>query len=177
VYRLHYFIINEACLWPRLFLYHPSLRTPKRDNMRQAVRQVLIGDNGVKLSLRKAAQENGVSFQTLQRYVKKTRCNIDAIGESSMKSNYKHRLVFNENQENELASYVIKCSKMCYGRTTKDTRNLAYEMAHLNSIKIPANWHRTKMAGIDWLYGFLKRHPNLSIRATWRLQPFKSIIF
>lgn len=138
--------------------------TFSEENMRQAVRQVLIGDNGVKLSLRKAAQENGVSFQTLQRYVKKTRCNIDAIGESSMKSNYKHRLVFNENQENELASYVIKCSKMCYGRTTKDTRNLAYEMAHLNSIKIPANWHRTKMAGIDWLYGFLKRHPNLSIR-------------
>lgn len=78
--------------------------TFSEENMRQAVRQVLIGDNGVKLSLRKAAQENGVSFQTLQRYVKKTRCNIDAIGESSMKSNYKHRLVFNENQENELAS-------------------------------------------------------------------------
>lgn len=54
---------------------------------------------------------------------------------------------------------------MCYGKTTKDTRVLAYEMAKINSKKIPSSWENNKSAGVDWLQGFLKRHnKDLSIR-------------
>jgi hypothetical protein len=50
-------------------------------------------------------------------------------------------------------------------QTAKDTRVLAYEMAKINSKNIPASWEKNKMAGIDWLQGFLKRHTKeLSIR-------------
>lgn len=133
--------------------------------MRTAVRQVLIGEGGVKLSLRKAAEENGLSFQTLQRYVKKEREKTDPNMQISMKSQYKHRLIFTDNEERALVDYVIMCSKMCYGQTTKDTRELAYEMAKINQKKIPLSWEINKLAGIDWLQGFLKRHSKqLSIR-------------
>lgn len=139
--------------------------TFSEEDMRRAVRQVLVGEGGIKLSLRKAAAQNRVSFQTLQRYVKKEQNKTNSDVQLPMKSNYKHRLVFSDEEEKDLVNYVIKCSKMCYGKSTKDTRLLAYEMAKINSKKIPLSWEKNKSAGIDWLQGFLKRHNNeLSIR-------------
>ncbi|KAK9722958.1 CENP-B N-terminal DNA-binding domain [Popillia japonica] len=109
--------------------------------MKRAVLQVLKGKKGVKLSLRKAATENGLSFQTLQRYVKKEVNKTDANEQISMKSN-RDTLKRNDKEEKELVYYVIKCSKMCYGKTTKDTRVLAYEMAKINSKSIPLSWEK-----------------------------------
>ena len=54
---------------------------------------------------------------------------------------------------------------MFYGLTTKDCRKLAYETAVANEIKCPASWVEKKIAGEDWLLGFFKRHPNLSLRS------------
>ncbi|KAJ8049136.1 hypothetical protein HOLleu_01743 [Holothuria leucospilota] len=31
-------------------------------------------------------------------------------------------------------------------------------------MRIPEKWHENKMAGCDWMSGFLKRHSELSIR-------------
>jgi plasmid maintenance system killer protein len=93
------------------------------DNMRRAVRQVLVGEGGAKLSLRKAEKQNDVSFQTLQRYVKKEKNKANPSEQISMKSNYKHRLIFTENEENQLVQYVIKCSKMCYGQTANSKKH------------------------------------------------------
>lgn len=59
---------------------------------------------------------------------------------------------------------MIWCSKMCYGKSTKDFRELAYEMAIINKIKIPPSWERNKQAGVDFMQGFMKRRPKLSIR-------------
>ncbi|XP_044760411.1 MFS-type transporter clz9-like [Coccinella septempunctata] len=53
---------------------------------------------------------------------------------------------------------------MCYGKTTRNTRELAYEMATLNGIKVPESWHKNKSAGLDWMRGFFKRNGTLSIR-------------
>lgn len=50
-----------------------------------------------------------------------------------------------------------------YGLTINDLRRLAYEYADANHIE-----HRfdksCKMAGRDWLDGFLKRYPHLVVR-------------
>ena len=54
---------------------------------------------------------------------------------------------------------------MFYGLTTKDCHKLAYETAVANEIKCPASWVEKKIAGEDWLLGFFKRHPNLSLRS------------
>ncbi|KAG5877349.1 hypothetical protein JTB14_005149 [Gonioctena quinquepunctata] len=79
--------------------------------MKRAVRQVLIGEGGVKLSLHKAATDNGISFQTLQRYVKKEREKANPNIEIPMKSNHKHRLIFNEVEDKALVNYVITSLK------------------------------------------------------------------
>lgn len=50
-----------------------------------------------------------------------------------------------------------------FGLTTNDVRRLAFEMAERIKVPIPFN-KDSKMAGSDWLRGFLRRHPCLSIR-------------
>ncbi|VEN35500.1 unnamed protein product [Callosobruchus maculatus] len=53
---------------------------------------------------------------------------------------------------------------MFYGLTPIEVRKLAYEMAVINNLKISQRWHDTELAGVEWYYGFRKRHPVLSLR-------------
>ena len=50
-----------------------------------------------------------------------------------------------------------------YGLTPTQVRRLAYDMVEALGIKNPFN-SATKLAGKDWLMGFLQRHPTLSTR-------------
>lgn len=51
-----------------------------------------------------------------------------------------------------------------YGITTSDLRRLAYQLAERNNI--PHKFSHIKMAaGKDWLLGFQKRHPEISLRS------------
>ncbi|GBO09187.1 hypothetical protein AVEN_207187-1 [Araneus ventricosus] len=75
--------------------------------------------------LREAAKcFDGMSFRTLFRYVKK-RENDDYCSNGLMAPKYDLRTFFSSDQEKELATYVIKCSQMYYGNSTKDFRRLA----------------------------------------------------
>ncbi|KAG5864114.1 hypothetical protein JTB14_018087 [Gonioctena quinquepunctata] len=67
-------------------------------------------------------------------------------------------------EEKLLNDYIIKCCKMHYGLTTIQTRKLAYEYAKSLSLKYPAKWEENKMAGKEWMYGFRRRNPELSLR-------------
>lgn len=130
------------------------------ESMKSAVQDVIKH----KLSLRKAAEKNNVKHQTLARYVRKTRNSEGNEENVSYRPHYDTRRVFSEEQETILKGFIIKCSQMCYGRSTKDVRKLAYELAIHNKIQIPYRWIEKKSAGVDWLQGFIKRHPELSIR-------------
>lgn len=71
--------------------------------------------------------------------------------------------VFSKEEELLLENYILKCSSMNYGLTYKMIRTLAYQYArHLGSC--PKKWDENKLAGIDWLKGYMKRHSNLSLR-------------
>lgn len=49
--------------------------------------------------------------------------------------------------------------------STTDCRRLAYKTAVKNNIqKIPYFWITKKLAGIDWLQGFMERNKCLSLR-------------
>ena len=61
-----------------------------------------------------------------------------------------------------LADYLIK-SKIFHGLTTTQARQLAYEMAE-GQLSMPQTLEEKKLAGADWLNGFLKRKTTLSIR-------------
>ena len=52
---------------------------------------------------------------------------------------------------------------MLYGLSTVDIRRLAYEFAEKLGVKHRFR-HESKMAGKEWLRGFLTSHPELSIR-------------
>lgn len=128
------------------------------ESMKECVAAILDGE-----SIRNAAERFGLKYQTVGMYVKKFRDNPD--GEHDMKLKNDTRKVFTDKQEDDLEAYLIKCSKMFYGLNNLETRKLAYEMAKMNNIDCPKNWEAPRMAGKDWLYGFMKRHPRLSLRS------------
>lgn len=112
-----------------------------------------------KKSLRGAASEFGVARTTLKRFIEKMELdNCPRMGYVPA------RQIFNAQQENELQKYLLKASSIFYGLTPKDVRTLAYNCAMKFNIKSPDNWHENKMAGKDWLTGFLRRNQQLSIR-------------
>ena len=76
----------------------------------------------------------------------------------------KNRLVFSEMQEMQLVEYVDKAAKLYYGLSPKEIRKLAYEFARANKVNMPVKWSECETAGADWFTGFLRRHPQLSIR-------------
>ena len=100
-----------------------------------------------------------LGFVTLNRYIKKHR---DGIPSSIPSYNTESKQVFSEAQESELKSYIKKAADIYFGLSPKDVRVLAFQCAKKFNIKMPSTWE--ECAGSDWLNGFLKRHPSLSIR-------------
>ena len=66
--------------------------------------------------------------------------------------------------ENELVEKIQEMEKLLFGLTPQDVRRIAYEFAEQSSLKTRFN-KTSKMAGKDWLWGFMKRHPELSVRS------------
>lgn len=76
----------------------------------------------------------------------------------------KPRQILNDHLEEELTQYILICSKIYYGLTPKNIREIAYELALANQVKVPDTWYNSKMASAEWFSKFLKRHRNLSLR-------------
>ena len=78
--------------------------------------------------------------------------------------NTEPKQVLSEAQESELESYIKKAADIYFGLSPKDVQVLAFQCAKKFNIKMPSTWEEKESAGSDWLNGFLKRHPSLSIR-------------
>ncbi|KAF2891391.1 hypothetical protein ILUMI_14782 [Ignelater luminosus] len=74
------------------------------------------------------------------------------------------RQVFTKEQEEILAAYLLKASKIHYGLTTINTRKLAYQYAVRLQLNCSQQWNTREMTGRDWLLGFRDRHPTLLLR-------------
>ena len=106
-------------------------------------------------SLNQAASDFGIPEATLRRYVKKS--------PNEYPQNLGRYLpVFNEKLENRLATYVVEIGKRYYGMTNLQMRHLAYEYAIRNNVHHCFH-DKSRMAGIDWIKGFLKRHTEISL--------------
>ena len=67
-------------------------------------------------------------------------------------------------QENELVDYILEMEVKFYGISIQEVRHLAFQLAERN--KIPHDFNRdAQMAGWDWNYAFMRRHPKLSLRS------------
>ena len=65
--------------------------------------------------------------------------------------------------EEMLCLHILKLEEMMFGITADDVRVLAFQLAVRNGIPNPFPKGGGK-AGYDWLQGFLKRHPQISVR-------------
>ena len=92
-------------------------------------------------------------------------------------SRYTRRQIFNVNQELVLVDYVIKCSKVNYGMTYKQFHQLAYDCGRRLQSKFPSSWIDNKIAGIDWLLGFMKRHKNPTLSKPENTSLFRATAF
>lgn len=91
----------------------------------------------------------------MYRYLKKVQLHPGT--EIRTQPNYEVRQIFSREQEADPGEYLQICSKMAYGLLTAALRKLAYAMAKENNIKIPRSWEENKIAGKEWMRGFLYR--------------------
>lgn len=129
-----------------------------KDILEEAIRAVLEGK-----SVREAAREYSITKSTLWNYVKAHQTSGSATVNVKLGRNDTQQ-VFSKEQESELASYLDKAARLHYGLTKKDARSLAFQYADINNINCPEKWKTEKLAGKQWLRGFLKRWSELSLR-------------
>ena len=125
-----------------------------REVIERAIQAVKEG-----MPVRKAAKTYSIARTTLNNNLVKSKDST-----ATLEPNYKHSQIFNQEQETSLANYLERCSGMFHGLITKNVRTLAYEMAFLNRIEVPATWTDNQIAGRECLFGFLRRHETLAIR-------------
>lgn len=71
--------------------------------------------------IKTVAKELDICHMTLYRFVKKLRS-----GEENIAIGYKKiRLVFNEEQEDKLAEYLLKCASIFFGLLPEEVKKLA----------------------------------------------------
>lgn len=123
--------------------------------MQAAIRSVRTNE----LSQNAAARCYNVPVATLNRRIKSGKGEVDG----SKKKLGRFTTVFTPQQESELSKHILELEKKFFGITTYDLRSLAYQYAHQNGIEHTFNGE-TKLAGKDWMYGFLKRNSHISLR-------------
>lgn len=76
--------------------------------------------------------------------------------------------VFDDDEEETLVDYIIKCSNHYYGLSITELRILAYEFVTKidpdNNRKYPKSWDDNGIAGYAWYYAFMERHTKLALR-------------
>lgn len=124
-------------------------------DMKMAIEKVRNGE----LSIRDAGDQYNVPKSTLQRRV----ANKNKIVNENQKYLGRFRKIFSDEQEHEITEYILEMEQRFFGITYKELRQLAFDFAHAN--KIPNTFNKDKrMASKKWIYGFLRRNRNISLR-------------
>lgn len=150
--------------------YNKKRNTPEvsEEDIVKAMQAVKDG-----MSLRTAADLHGMHYSALFYRLKKDKAadprssDNQTVTTSSKCYSYKYtsQQVFTADQERMFCDYIIKSSNMNYGLNYKQVRQLAYEYAkQLGSSRMPSSWDENKIAGIDWVKGFMTRHEQLTLR-------------
>ena len=95
-----------------------------------------------------------IDISTLYRYIKKKKNN-----ECSTIGYVKPKLMFTQEAEDKLASYLFKYSDRYFRLLPMEVRKLAYQCAVILEIKnIPPYWHENNMARPDWFQNIMRRN-------------------
>lgn len=109
-------------------------------------------ENG--MSKRQAAKQYNIPFTTLRGRLKNDNISNPRLG---------RRPIFTPQQEHEIAEQVKLLGSLYYGLSVTDLRKVVYKYAVLNNIKNNFD-ENSKTAGVDWVHGFMRRNPSVSIR-------------
>jgi hypothetical protein len=124
--------------------------------MRRAIDEVTGGHMGHK----EASVTFGVPQTTLERKIKCAKKNPY----QKLKVSFgPKQTVFSTSEEEELVIYLKKMGGRLFGLTSKELRNLAFQLADKNGKHHPFDKEKEE-AGMEWFRGFMKRHPDLSLR-------------
>ena len=105
-------------------------------------------------SIRKTAKDHSIPFSTLQERLKLSMLSNPSMG---------RKPIFTPEQENGIVQHVKALAQVYYGLTPLQLRKAVH--AYAEKLNIPHPFSKeTKLAGKDWLEGFLKRNPTLSVR-------------
>ena len=130
-----------------------------QESMEKAIDACLKGNMGYK----KAATQFNVPRSTLRDRVKSAKATGKNAKQAAVKQLGRYKTVFTIEQEKELVSYILEMETKLFGVSFTDLRKLAYQLAEKNDVSHNFN-KNTQEAGKDWVRGFLKRHPDLSLR-------------
>ena len=109
-------------------------------------------------SIKKASRDFGICRRTLRRHRDKV---VYQPGKAVVGNCHP---VLSETFEIELVSHIQLMERALFGLTAIDVRRLAFELAERAQLNHKFN-AASRMAGLDWLRGFMKRHGELSIRS------------
>ena len=125
------------------------------DVLRRAAEEV---ENGS--SLRKAAANFNIDKMTLSRYVNK--CKLQPQPVTDYDAVVLSNFAIPPAMESDLAQHIKTLNYMFYGLAIEKCKQVAYEFATRNKLKVPSSWVEKKKAGKSWWLGFKSRH-NLSV--------------
>lgn len=151
-----------------VFLFQKMVRNYQRKTERgktplQTFERAYESVKTKEMTLREAATFYEIDKMTLHRFIRRK----DQSNEPIVKVGYaKPRQIFTDQLEVQLKDYLLHCSKIYYGLTPKNIKELAYELAEANrhTVNIPDSWINNKCATAEWFTCFMKRHPRLSLR-------------
>ena len=128
-------------------------------------KETILAVRTKKMGLRKASRIFDVPKASLRRRLQKleksnTGDNTDIIHKKLLG---RFRNVLSESQEEELKKYITDMDKAFYGLTIIDISLLVFEYCKGNEIDNPFS-KETKVAGEDFVRGFLKQHKDLALR-------------
>jgi len=136
------------------------VRTYKRVTERRSwnLETVQIAVDAVKnseLSIREASAVYGIPKSTLERHKNNKIQTPGCLG--------RFRPVLNVEFEKELADYCVEMQNRLFGLTVRDLRSMAFQLAERNHLDHGFDTEK-QLAGKDWVAGFLRRNPELSLR-------------
>ena len=127
----------------------------KEEDMQAAIAAVTNGT----MSKNGACKTFGINKATLLRHLRKS----NKIGNGGKKQ-IGRQTDLPEEIEDQLANHIINLESRFYGLTPVNLRKLAFQIADINGLTTRFNSTK-KIAGKEWLAGFLKRHPEISLRS------------
>ena len=102
-------------------------------------------------TIRMAARNFGVAYTTLWRHQQRNVPNYASVkaGRSSLFTDYQQRTLFKA-----LSFHTLSFSEL---------RKKVFVFAVNMNVKLPHNWKRNQISGMDWTRSFVKKFPSLSL--------------